>query len=159
MLSCSEAVWLQETTTMPYRIRWEGHGVYRRFFGVITLAEFREANKEMRTDVRYEGIRYIISDYLEARPAPDITEQDLRTYARQERLHFYDSPDIVQAIVATDPKSVTFARYYESLGVSPYCTADFSTVADARWWIASNPRLGWNRPSLDATITITVPYV
>ena len=113
----------------------------------------------MRTDVRNEGNRYIISDYLEARPAPDITEQDLRTYARQERLHFYDSPDIVQAIVATDPKNVTYARYYESLGVSPYCIADFATVADARWWIASNPRRGWNRPSLDATSTMTMPHV
>jgi len=131
---------------MPYRIRWEGHGVYRRFYGVITLAEFREANKEMRTDVRYGGIRYIISDYLEAQPAPDITERDLRTYAELERLYFFSSPDIVQAIVATDPKTVTFARYYESLGVSPYCVADFATVPEARHWIASNPRLGWSRP-------------
>ena len=111
---------------MPYRIRWEGHGVYRRFFGVITLAEFREANKEMRSDVRYEGIRYIISDYLEAEPAPNITERDLKAYARQERVHFFGSPDIVQAIVTTDPKNVTLARYYESLGISPYCTADFA---------------------------------
>jgi hypothetical protein len=150
------SVSLRETTTMPYRIRWEGHGVYRRFFGVITLAEFREANKEMRSDVRYEGIRYIISDYLEAEPAPNITEQDLKAYARQERVHFFGSPDIVQAIVTTDPKNVTLARYYESLGISPYCTADFATVADARCWIASNPRLGWMRPSLDATSTMTV---
>ena len=142
---------------MPYRIRWEGHGVYRRFFGVITLAEFREANKEMRSDVRYEGIRYIISDYLEAQPAPEIAEQDLRAYAERERLQFYDSPDTVQAIVATDPKNVTFARYYESLGVSPYRLADFATVADARWWIASNPRLGWRRPPLNTTSEATAP--
>jgi len=143
---------------MPYRIRWEGHGVYRRFFGVITLAEFREANKEMRTDVRHEGIRYIISDYLEAQPAPDISERDLRTYAELERLYFYSSPDTVQAIVATDPKTVTFARYYESLGVSPYCVADFATVDDARCWIASNPRRGWNRPSLNDTSEAAVPH-
>jgi len=144
---------------MPYRIRWEGHGVYRRFFGVITLAEFREAHKEVRSDVRYEGIRYIISDYLEAQPAADITERDLRAYARHERVHFYDSPDIVQAIIATDPKNVTLARYYESLGISPYCTADFATVAAARGWIASNPRLGWKRPSLDATTTVLMPHL
>ena len=137
---------------MPYRIRWEGHGVYRRFFGVITLAEFRAANKEMRTDVRYDGIRYIISDYLEAQPAPDITERDLKAYAELERLYFYSSPDTVHAIVATDPKAVTLARYYESLGVSPYCVADFATVADARGWIASNPRLGWLRPPQSTTV-------
>ncbi len=136
---------------MPYRIRWEGHGVYRRFFGVITLAEFREANREMRTDVRHEGIRYIISDYLEAQPAPGISERDLKAYAELERLFFYSSPDTVHAIVATDPKSVTLASYYESLGVSPYRAAHFATVADARSWIASNPRLGWSRPPLSTT--------
>jgi hypothetical protein len=119
--------------------------VYRRFYGVITLAEFREANKEMRSDVRYEGIRYLISDYAEAQPASDITERDLQTYAEHERLYYYSSPNIVQAIVATEPKTVTFARYYDSLGVSPYCLADFATVAEARSWIASNPRLALRR--------------
>ena len=142
---------------MPYRIRWEGHGVYRRFYGVITLAEFREANKEMRGDVRYGGIRYIISDYLEAQPAPDITERDLQAYAERERLYFYSSPDIVQAIVATDPKDVQYVRYYESLGVSPYCVADFATVEEARHWIARNPRLSWVRSPANAASGATAP--
>jgi hypothetical protein len=133
---------------MPCRIRWEGHGVYRRFFGTITLAEFRETNREMRTDVRHEGIRYIISDYLDAQAAPEITERDLKAYAELERLYFLSSPDTVHAIVATDPRTVVLARYYESLGVSPYCVADFTSVADARGWIASNPRLRWRRPPL-----------
>ena len=53
---------------MPYKLRWEGHGVYRRFFGVVSSAEFREAHVEMTGDLRYECIRYIISDYLEAEP-------------------------------------------------------------------------------------------
>jgi hypothetical protein len=95
---------------MPYRIRWEGHGVYRRFFGVLTLAEFREAYEEMCSDVRYEGIRYIISDYLECEPAPDITEPALKAFAELERLRFYDSPDTVQAMVATDPKTLAYVR-------------------------------------------------
>ena len=142
---------------MPYRIRWEGHGVYRCFVGVITLAEFRDATREMRSDVRYEGIRYIISDYLQAEPGPDVTEKDLRAYAEFERLHFYDSPDTVQAIVATDPKTVAHAQYYGSLGVSPYCLANFATVTEARQWIASNPRLNRSRPPLSDTSAATVP--
>lgn len=144
---------------MSYRIRWEGHGVYRCFVGVITPAEFREATKEMRDDVRYEGIRYIISDYLEAEPSPEITEKELRAYAEFERLHFYDSPDIVQAIVATDPKTVAYARYYESLGVSPYCLADFPTVAEARQWIASNPRLRRGKPPQNDSSAATARHV
>jgi hypothetical protein len=136
---------------MPYRIRWEGHGVYRRFFGIVTQAEFREAYAEMCSDIRYEGIRYIISDYLEAQPGPDITERELRAQAKLERLKFYDSPDTVQAMVATDPKTVEYVRYYESLRVSPYRLGDFATVAEARRWIASNPKRGWQRPSPSVT--------
>ena len=136
---------------MPYRIRWEGHGVYRRFFGVITRDEFRAAYAEMCSDVRYEGIRYIISDYLECQAGPDIAERDLRAQAELERLRFYDNPDTVQAMVATDPKIVAYARYYESLRVSPYCLGTFATVAEARQWIAGNPRMGWIRPSPHVT--------
>jgi hypothetical protein len=143
---------------MPYRIRWEGHGVYRRFFGVITRAEFREAYEEMCNDIRYEGIRYIISDYLEGQPAADITELDLRAQANIERLRFYDSPDTVQAMVATDAKIVAFVKYYESLRVSPYCLADFATVAGARHWIAGNPRRGWDRPPPSVVSAAAVPH-
>ena len=142
---------------MPYLLRWEGHGVYRCFVGVITLTVFREATHEMRSDVRYDGIRYIISDYLEAEPGPDITERELRAHAEFERLHFYDSPDTVQAIVATDRKTVEYARYYQSLGVSPYCLADFPTVAEARQWVASNPRLRRGRPPLSVTSSAPAP--
>lgn len=131
---------------MPYRLRWEGHGVYRRFFGVVTAAEFLEAYREMVSDVRYEGIRYIISDYLDAVPGPDLTERDLEAFAKLERLRFYDSPDTVQAMVAGDQKTLNYARYYESLKISPHCMATFTTVEDARRWVASNPRLGWVRP-------------
>jgi hypothetical protein len=142
---------------MPYRIRWEGHGVYRRFFGVFTLAEFRDAYEEMCSDLRYEGIRYIISDYLDGRPGPDLSERDLKEFAELERLRFYDSPDTVQAVVATDPRTVAYAKYYESLGISPHCMGDFATVAEARHWIASNPRLGWSRPATSVTSEATVP--
>jgi hypothetical protein len=134
-------------TVMPYRIRWEGHGVYRRFFGVLTLAEFKDAYEEMCSDVRYEGIRYIISDYLEGQPGPDFTEQDLTAFAELERLRYYNSPDTVQAIVATDPKIVADVKHYESLRVAPYCMEDFATVSEARRWIASNPRRRWREPA------------
>ncbi len=131
---------------MPYRLRWEGHGVYRRFFGIVSAAEFLQAYEEMTSDLRYEGMRYIISDYLDAQPGADLTERDLKAFAELERLRFYDSPDTVQAMVAADPKTVAYVRYYESLRVSPYCMASFTTVAEARQWIASNPRQGWIRP-------------
>lgn len=124
---------------MPYRIRWEGHGVYRRFFGVLTLAEFKDAYEEMCSDVRYEGIRYIISDYLEGQPGPDFTEQDLTAFAELERLRYYDSPDTVQAIVATDPKIVWLTS----------STTNRSASRRAAWRISPpSPRLGAGLPAI-----------
>jgi len=127
---------------MPYRIRWEGHGVYRRFVGSISAAEFKHAYDEMVSDVRYEGVRYVISDYLEAQPGPDISEKDLAAFAKLERLRYYDSPDTVHATVATDAKTLAYARYYGSLQLA-HPEAAFSTVAEARHWIAGNPRPIW----------------
>jgi hypothetical protein len=154
-LKVSGRAWSRETADMPYRIRWEGHGVYRRFYGVVTRKEFRDAYAEMCGDVRYEGIRYIISDYLEARPDPDLTELDLRAQAELERLRFYDSPDTVQAMVAADPKILAYIKYYESLRVSPHCLGHFATIAEARHWIAGNPRMGWSRPPPSAASAAT----
>lgn len=139
-----------EEGVMPYRLRWEGHGVYRRFFGVVTAAEYLDAYREMAHDVRYDGIRYVISDYLDAVPGPDITENEVRAFAELERLRYYDSPDTVQANVATDPRLLKYVRYYESLGISPHCMKDHATVEAARAWIAGNPRKGWVRPPASA---------
>jgi hypothetical protein len=125
---------------MAYRLRWEGHGVYRRFFGVIPGAEFHAAYLEMTGDPRYAGCRYIISDYLEAEPGADFGARDLRAIAELERLRHRESPDIVQARVATDPRTLEYIRTYDSLGISPYRVATFTTVAAARQWIACGPR-------------------
>jgi hypothetical protein len=125
---------------MSYRLRWEGRGIYRRFFGVIPGAEFHRAYLTMTGDPRYEYCRYIISDYLEAQPGADFSERDLRAIAELELLRYRDSPDMVQARVATDPQTLEYIRYYDSLGISPYRVATFATVAAARLWIARGPR-------------------
>jgi hypothetical protein len=125
---------------MAYRLRGEGHGVYRRFFGVIQGAEFHEAYQEMTSDPRFEGCRYILSDYLEASPGTDFTERDLRAIAALEQLRYRDSPDTVQARVATDPRTLAYIRFYDSLGITPYRVATFASVALARRWIALGPR-------------------
>ena len=141
---------------MPYRLRWEGHGVYRRFFGVVSSAEFREAYEEMTGDLRYECIRYIISDYLEAEPGPDLTDTFLGRIEQQARLEYDCGPDIVHATVADGEKMLTHIRYFESLPLAPYPEATFATRADARTWIASNPRPAWRRASPPVS-AVTMP--
>lgn len=132
---------------MPYTLRWEGYGVYRRFYGVVSSTEFREAHEQMRGDLRYECTRYIISDYLEAEPGQDLTDTFLGRVEQLARLEYASGPDIVHATVAGGEKMLAHVRYCESLPLAPYPEATFATVADARAWIASNPRPAWRTAS------------
>ena len=143
---------------MPYRLRWEGHGVYRRFFGVVSSAEFGAAHAEMTGDLRYECIRYIISDYREAEPGPDLTDTFLGRVEQLERLEYDHGPDIVHATVSAGEKMLAHIRYFESLPLAPYPEATFAALADARGWIASNPRPAWRSASLAASV-VTMPRV
>jgi hypothetical protein len=145
---------------MAYRLRWEGHGVYRRFFGPITAAEFYEAYLEMTGDPRFEGCRYLLSDYLNAHPGADLGARDLRAIAALERLRHHDSPDTMQARVATDPRTLEYIRYYDSLGIGPYRLGTFATVEDARRWIAGGPRRTFvPRPGTNALEPTQVPLI
>jgi len=127
---------------VAYRLRWEGHGVYRRFFDVVSATEFREAYEEMTGDLRYGGARYIISDYLDARPGSDLTDTFVGRVEQLTRLQYGGGPDIVHAAVATGDM-LAHVRSYETLPLAPYPEATFATVDEARRWIARNPRPGW----------------
>lgn len=128
---------------MPYVLRWEGHGVYRRFFGEVTSEEFRQAYFEMTADLRYGCIRYIISDYLEATPGADLTETFVGRVEQLARLQYDCGPDIVHATVAVGRKMLAHVGCFESLPLAPYPEATFATVEAARRWIAGNPRPAW----------------
>ncbi len=144
---------------MPYKLRWEGHGVYRRFSGVVSSAEFRDAYEEMTGDLRYQCTRYIISDYLEAEPGPDLTDTFLGRVEQLARLKYDCGPDIVHATVADREKMLAHVRHFESLPLAPYPEATFATVPEARRWIARNPRPAWRTASPPATSMVTTPRV
>jgi hypothetical protein len=59
------------------------------------------------------------------------------------RLEYATGPDIVHATVADGEKMLAHIGCFESMPLAPYPEATFSTVADARTWIASNPRPAW----------------
>jgi hypothetical protein len=134
---------------VAYRLHWEGHGVYRRFFDVVSAAEFREAYDEMVRDLRYGGTRYIVSDYLGAEPGSDLTDTFIGRLERLARLEYGNGPDIVHATVATG-EMLAHVRSYEALPLAPFPEATFSTVDEARQWIVCNPRPAWRamRPQI-----------
>jgi hypothetical protein len=143
---------------VPYTLRWEGHGVYRRFFGVVSSAEFREAYEEMKGDLRYECVRYIISDYLAAEAGPDLTATFVGRVEQLARIEYGCGPDIVHATVATGEKMLEHVRSFESLPLAPYPEATFASIDDARQWIVNNPKPAW-RMALAPAAAVTVPRV
>lgn len=130
---------------MPYVLRWEGHGVYRRFFGDVSSTEFREAYREMTSDLRYSGVRYIVSDYLEATPGVDLTQTFIGRVEQLSRAQYECGPDIVHATVAADYDMLAHVGIFESLPLAPYPEATFRSVEEARRWIAANPRPAWHK--------------
>jgi hypothetical protein len=80
--------------------------------------------------------------------------------AALERLRHHDSPDTMQARVATDPRTLEYIRYYDSLGIGPYRLGTFATVEDARRWIAGGPRRTFvPRPGTNALEPTEVPLL
>ena len=126
---------------MPYRVRWEGHGVYRRFYGAVSADDVKNACDEIAADPRYEDIRYVLSDFLEA--SPTLTDQEAHSLAQLERSRFFNSPDVVNAVVAGEPSVVECVPYLGAADQAPCPIALFDDVSDARHWIAANPRLAW----------------
>ncbi len=137
---------------MPYVLRWEGHGVYRRFFGEVSSGEFREAWLEMVGDVRYECVRYIISEYLEAVPGADLTHTFVGRVEQLARVQYDCGPDIVHATVASCDRMLEHVGSFESLPLAPYPEATFTTVEAARRWIAGNPRPAWRADLAASTV-------
>lgn len=138
---------------MAYVLRWEGHGVYRRFHGEVTSVEFRDAYFEMTGDLRYEGTRYIISDYLDATPGQGLTETFVGRIEQLTRLQYDCGPDIVHATVARGEKILSHVCCFESMPMAPFPEATFTTVDEARRWVAGNPRPAWRvRPTANANI-------
>jgi len=113
----------------------------------------------MTGDLRYECTRYIISDYLEAEPGPDLTDTFLGRAEQLARLEYDCGPDIVHATVANGEKMLAHVLQFESLPLAPYPEATFATISEARRWIASNPRPAWRSASPPAASVVTMPRV
>jgi hypothetical protein len=50
---------------MPHVIRWEHHGLVRKFWGHVGAAEFESAIQQALSDTRFHGVRYSILDFSE----------------------------------------------------------------------------------------------
>lgn len=125
---------------MPYTLHWEPEGVLRRFHGRVTVAERQASLAAICADPRFDRLRYAITDYLEVSDFGG-TAEDNQEIAALHVAPLITNPVIVIAAVATHPAVLAGIAHFQALGFigdQPYQV--FATLAEARAWIARQPR-------------------
>lgn len=119
---------------MPYKLTWEPAGIYRAYFGNVSIAERRASFDAICGDRRFDDLRYAITDYL----AVQAYEVDERATAEIAALHIAPvatNPRIVIAAVTDRPEIVAAIEDFKSHGFTTVPYRIFATLAEARRWI------------------------
>jgi len=116
-------------------IRWEEHGVFRKFYGVFKFQELLASVKTVGGDIRFADLRYSILDCLELQD-PDVSDAELGLVAAHLLGESDSNLSILVAIVTTSEAAHSMLQRFMALRICPYPMKIFSTVVDARMWIS-----------------------
>jgi hypothetical protein len=120
---------------MPYRLTWEPQGVYRQYWGDVTIRERRASLDAICGDARYDDLRYSITDYLSV-DAYEVTSDATLEIAAMHIAPLVTNPRIVIAAVATRPDIVAAIQEFIGHGLIPAPYRIFATLDIARRWVA-----------------------
>lgn len=119
---------------MGYELIWEPRGVLKRFFGPVTDADVTASIAQIHGDERFDSLRYIINNYLDA------TECSLSPASVEEIVAIEHAASIINAririalvVVAAD--FIAFADQYAGSALKTYPTRIFSSLDEARTWL------------------------
>ena len=116
-------------------IRWEEHGVFRKFYGVFKFQELLASVKTVGGDIRFADLRFSILDCLELQD-PDFSDAELELVAAHLLGESNSNPSILVAVVTTSEAAHSMLQCFMALGICPYPMKTFSTVVDARMWVS-----------------------
>lgn len=119
---------------MSYELIWERKGVVRRFYGDVTIGNLIKASDEVQGDLRFDELRYVISDFTDCTKFV-FDGSEVEELAATDGAAAYNNRQIKSAVVVTLPEAVAAARYYEKSPLNAYPTRIFSTLEDARAWL------------------------
>lgn len=124
---------------MPYRLTWEPFGVYREYFGDVTVAERRASLDGICGDHRFDDLRYALTNYLHV-GAYEVSREATAEIAALHIAPLATNPRIAIAAVASRPDILAAIEDFKShrFTTAPYRV--FSTLAQARDWLRG--RLG-----------------
>ncbi len=120
---------------MPVELSWEPRGVYRRYFGDVTIDERRASFDRICADPRFDDLRYTITDYLGV-GSYEITRDATEEIAALHVAPCKTNPYITIAAICVDARIVEAIEHFISLGFVKQPYSIFPTAPAARAWIA-----------------------
>lgn len=122
---------------MAYEIIWESpSGVVKRHFGHVTGGDLRAAVEATESDPRFNGLRYVINDFLDCRSLA-VADPEVEEIAAIDNAAALSNNRIRIAVVATLPEVIAVARVYAHDPLTPYETRICDTMAAARDWLGA----------------------
>ena len=122
---------------MPFELRWESHGLYRRSYGTLSASDALAFRYAVSGDPRLDKLRYVIIDYSDAVAGDDLTQEMVGQLAAFDRGISATNPRIRAAVVSTDETIKSILDMYRETQIGTYPIRLCSTVEEARRWIES----------------------
>lgn len=123
---------------MAFDLTWEPRGVYRRYWGDVSIAERRHSFELIFADPRFDDLLFTITDYLDVRDY-EITDEATEEIAALHVGATQTNPRLLIAAVVTDRRIIQAIEHFIGLEMVPTPYRIFPTVAEARAWIAQTP--------------------
>jgi len=119
---------------MPCKISYEANGLYAKFSGVITPEDFVAMTNAMQSPV-CSDYRYRIADFLDV---SEIRVSKVHVVYISDLEYWFDltCPDLVRVVVTNLQSLVEVFNREQKNRSKPESSAIFSTLEDARRWIA-----------------------
>jgi len=114
---------------------YDGHAAEIRFSGVVTADDILRAKKYMWLYPYENGLQYGLCDFSEVSQL-NISAEDVRTVALQDRQYSLSHQNLVQAVVAPQPHVFGIGRMWEAyFDAPPARTGVFQNRVDALLWL------------------------
>jgi len=130
---------------MPYAIAWEPRGVVKHYFGFVSGAEFVRSVIEVTGSDRFDGLQFIINDFIDA-DDHSINQASFEEIAAIRYGASITRSAIRTIVITTAPRFIAVADAVNSAlpnGVPR--TEVFSTPSLARTWLEQQPLLSGGR--------------
>lgn len=119
---------------MPYHITWEPNGVLVRIYGDCTGQDVENAMRDMHNHHDFDELRYVVHDTLDCQSL-SFAEHEPELLAATDLGASFSNDKVCIAVAAVHPDVMRYLGAYVAAQASPYPTALFNNLTEARAWV------------------------